>query len=96
MRLVGEKLSNIPNTIRLVLQIVILIACVVSLYEFVYNFLVWSSLITFNLANGHLNLDNISISYPNPRHTVESGFRNKNDTRRPSHISTRFLFDYQI
>lgn len=66
MKLVGEKLSNIPNTIRLILQIVILIACVVSLYELVYNFLVWSSLITFNLANGHLNLDNISISYPNP------------------------------
>lgn len=66
MKLVGNRLSNMPFSVRLVLQLVILIACVVSLYEFVYNFLVWSSLITVNLANGHLNLDNIAISYPNP------------------------------
>ena len=40
--------------------------CSFAVQLLVYNFLVWSSLITFNLANGHLNLDNISISYPNP------------------------------
>ena len=66
MKLVGDRLSNIPYYVRLVLQLVILIACVVSLYEFVYNFLVWSSLITVNLAKGHLKLDDITISYPNP------------------------------
>jgi hypothetical protein len=66
MKLVGDRLSKIPYSVRLVLQLVILIACVVSLYEFVYNFLVWSSLITVNLAKGHLNLDDITISYPNP------------------------------
>lgn len=66
MKLVGGKLSNLPDSVRLILQLVIIVACVIALYEFVYNFLVWSSLITFNLAKGHLNLDNISISYPNP------------------------------
>src|SRR5215475_14307530 len=66
MKLVGDKLAKIPNFIRLVLQIVILVACIISLYEFVYNFLIWSSLITVNLAHGHLDFDSISISYPNP------------------------------
>jgi hypothetical protein len=66
MKLVGNKLSTVPSPIKSVLQVVILIACVISLYEFVYNFFVWSSLITYNLATGHLDLDSISISYPNP------------------------------
>ena len=66
MKLVGGKLSTIPNPIKSVLQLIILIACVISLYELVYNFFVWSSLITYNLATGHLDLDSISISYPNP------------------------------
>ena len=66
MKLAAHKLLSIPNSVRSVLQLIILVACVVSLYEFVYNFFVWSSLITYNLAKGHLNLDAISISYPNP------------------------------
>jgi hypothetical protein len=30
---------------------------IVSLYEFVYNFVVWSSLITINALGGSINLD---------------------------------------
>jgi hypothetical protein len=40
---------------------------VISLYEFVYNFVVWSSLITLNALGGSINLDTISIAYPNPQ-----------------------------
>lgn len=65
-KLGGDKVKQVSPALRSVLQLIVLIIVVVSLYEFVYNFVVWSSLITINALEGSINLDNISIAYPNP------------------------------
>jgi len=65
-KLGGDKVKQVSPALRSLLQLIVLIIVVVSLYEFVYNFVVWSSLITINALEGSINLDNISIAYPNP------------------------------
>ena len=65
-KLSGEKVREVSPALRSLLQLIVLAIAVVSLYEFVYNFVVWSSLITLNALGGSINLDSISIPYPNP------------------------------
>lgn len=65
-KLGGEKVREVSPALRSLLQLLVLAIAVVSLYEFVYNFVVWSSLITLNALGGSINLDSISIPYPNP------------------------------
>lgn len=65
-KLGGEKVREVSPALRSLLQLIVLAIAVVSLYEFVYNFVVWSSLITLNALGGSINLDSISIPYPNP------------------------------
>ena len=66
-KLGGDKVKEASPALRAILQIIVLAIAVVSLYEFVYNFVIWSSLITINALGGHINLDTISIAYPNPQ-----------------------------
>lgn len=65
-KLGGEKVKEVSPALRSILQLIVLAIAIVSLYEFVYNFVVWSSLITINALGGSINLDSISIPYPNP------------------------------
>ena len=65
-KLGGEKVKEVSPALHSILQLIVLAIAVVSLYEFVYNFVVWSSLITINALGGSINLDSISIPYPNP------------------------------
>ena len=66
-KLGGDKVKEVSPALRSILQLIVLAILVVSLYEFVYNFVVWSSLITINALGGSINLDSISIAYPNPQ-----------------------------
>ena len=66
-KLGGDKVKEVSPALRSILQLIILAIVVVSLYEFVYNFVVWSSMITLNALGGSINLDTISIPYPNPQ-----------------------------
>ncbi|HET7148989.1 MAG TPA: hypothetical protein VFI73_10875 [Candidatus Nitrosopolaris sp.] len=66
-KLGGEKVTDIPNTIKLMLQLVVLAIAVIALYEFIYNFIIWSSLITADAMKGILRLDTINMPYPNPK-----------------------------
>ena len=66
-KLGGDKVKEVSPALRSILQIIVLAIVVVSLYEFVYNFVVWSSMITLNALGGSINLDSISIPYPNPQ-----------------------------
>ena len=66
-RLGGEKVKDIPKSVKSILQLVVLAIAVISLYEFIYNFLIWSSLITADAINGILRLDQINVPYPNPK-----------------------------
>jgi hypothetical protein len=46
--------------------LIILAIAVASLYEFVYNFIVWNSLITSDAIRGVMRFDDLSVEYPNP------------------------------
>jgi hypothetical protein len=66
-KLGGDKVKEVSPALRSIFQLIVLAIAVISLYEFVYNFVVWSSLITLNALGGSINLDTISIAYPNPQ-----------------------------
>jgi hypothetical protein len=62
----GEKVKDIKPALKAILQLIVLVIAIVSLYEFVYNFMVWSSLITVDALQGIIKLDAINVPYPNP------------------------------
>jgi hypothetical protein len=61
-----DKVKNIPKSIKTILQLVVLVLLVISIYEFFYNFIIWNALITADLLQGQLKLDNLYMPYPNP------------------------------
>ena len=65
-RLGGDKVKNIPESIKSILQLIVLAIMVISLYEFIYNFVIWNSFITVDAINGIIRLDDIHVPYPNP------------------------------
>jgi hypothetical protein len=66
VKLGGDKVSTIPKSLKAILQLVVLVIAIVALYEFVYNFIVWNSLITADAIRGVLAFDDIKVEYPNP------------------------------
>lgn len=66
-RLGGKKVEEVPKALKLVLQLVVLAIAVIALYEFIYNFVIWSSLITADAMKGIIKLDDINVPYPNPK-----------------------------
>lgn len=66
VRLGGDKVSGMPKWIKSILQLVVMVIAVVALYEFVYNFTIWNSLITADAIKGVLDFDNKSVQYPDP------------------------------
>jgi hypothetical protein len=66
VRLGGDKVRSIPKWLKSILQLVVLAIAVVALYEFVYNFIVWNSLITADAIKGVMNFDGVNVPYPNP------------------------------
>lgn len=66
VKLGGDKVSNIPKWAKAILQLVVLCITIVSLYEFVYNFTVWNSLITVDALRGVFKFDEITVNYPKP------------------------------
>jgi hypothetical protein len=67
VKLGGNKVSSIPKWLKSVLQLVVLCIAVISLYEFIYNFIVWNSLITADAIKGTLRLDQEKVAYPQPQ-----------------------------
>lgn len=66
VKLGGDKVTGIPNWLKSILQLLVLAIAIVSLYEFVYNFIVWNSLITADAIKGVLDFDGKNVPYPNP------------------------------
>jgi hypothetical protein len=67
VRLGGEKVKGIPRWLKSIIQLMVLVFAVVALYEFVYNFIVWNSLITADAIRGEvMRFDDLSVEYPNP------------------------------
>jgi hypothetical protein len=65
-KLGGDKVKDIPKPVKSILQLVVLGIAVVALYEFIYNSIIWNSLITADAVKGVIRLDNINLAYPNP------------------------------
>src|ERR1700739_3738471 len=63
----GDKVKNIPQSIKTALQLIMLAIAVIAIYEFTYNFFLWNSFATANLVKGVYKLDSIRISYPDPK-----------------------------
>jgi hypothetical protein len=66
VRLGGDKVTSIPKWAKATLQLIVLAIAIVSLYEFVYNFIVWNSLITADAIQGIYQFDAIKVEYPKP------------------------------
>ena len=66
VKLGGEKVKGIPQWLKAIIRLMVLVFAVVALYEFVYNFIVWNSLITADAIRGVMNFDGIKVPYPNP------------------------------
>jgi hypothetical protein len=66
VKLGGDKVKSIPKWLKSILQLVVLAIAIVALYEFVYNFIVWNSLITADAIKGVMNFDGVNVPYPNP------------------------------
>ena len=67
----------------------------VSLYEFVYNFMVWSSLITVDAMQGVMKLDTINVPYPNPKVPWNLVFATKMSLASILNFSAWFLHNGQ-
>lgn len=65
-KLGGEKVKDIPKSVKSILQLIVLTIAVIALYEFIYNSIIWNSLITADAMKGIMRLDYINIPYPNP------------------------------
>src|SRR5215210_8503621 len=65
-KLGGDKVKDIPKSMKTILQLVVLVILIISIYEFFYNFIVWNALITADLIQGELKLDALYMPYPNP------------------------------
>jgi hypothetical protein len=66
-KLAGDKMKNIPQSVRTVLQLILLAIAVTAMYEFTYNLFLSNSFLTVSLVKGVYNLDSISVPYPNPQ-----------------------------
>ncbi len=66
VKLGGDKVKGTPQWLKSILQLIVLALAIVSLYEFVYNFVVWNSLMTADAIRGIMRFDDLSIQYPNP------------------------------
>jgi hypothetical protein len=66
-KLAGDKMKNIPQLVKSVMQLILLAIVVIAIYEFVYNLFLWNSFMAVNLVRGEYKLDSISVPYPNPQ-----------------------------
>jgi hypothetical protein len=62
----SKRVDETPIIVKSILSVIALALIVLSAYEFIYNFTIWGSLITFNVIHNTLNFDEINIKYPNP------------------------------
>jgi hypothetical protein len=65
-KLGGDMVKDIPISMKTILQLVVLVILIISIYEFFYNFIIWNALITADLIKGELKLDALYMPYPNP------------------------------
>lgn len=66
IKIYEETIRNLTVRIKTFVQIISIIAATITIYELVYNFTIWNSLITSNLFNNVFDPNNAKIHYPIP------------------------------
>ena len=66
IKIYEETIRNLTVRIKTFIQIISIIAATITIYELVYNFTIWNSLITSNLLNNVFDPNNAKINYPIP------------------------------
>ena len=67
VRLGRDKVRGIPKWLKAILQLLVLAIAVIAFYEFIYNFVIWNSLITAEAIKGAINPDKINTNFPDPK-----------------------------
>ena len=94
-KLGGEKVKNVNGTIRAILQLIVLMIAAVALYEFIYNFVIWNSLITADAIRGVIKLDTLNVPYPNPTTPWNLVFAHKDVSCSFSDFCSWFLHHFR-
>lgn len=66
IKIYENSIRNLKVRIKTCIQIISIIAATITIYELIYNFIVWNSLITTNLFNNIFDPNNEKIDYPMP------------------------------
>jgi hypothetical protein len=64
IKIYENSIKNLKIRIKTFIQIISIIAATITIYELIYNFIVWNSLITTNLFNNIFDPNNEEINYP--------------------------------
>jgi glucan phosphoethanolaminetransferase (alkaline phosphatase superfamily) len=64
IKIFENSIRNLKVRIKTFLQIISIIAATITIYELIYNFIVWNSLITTNLFNNIFDPNSEEINYP--------------------------------
>lgn len=66
IKIYEDAIRNLTVRIKTFIQIISIIAATITIYELVYNFSIWNSVITSNLFNNIFDPNNAKIHYPIP------------------------------
>ena len=66
IKIYEDTIRNLTITIKTFIQIISIIAATITIYELVYNFTIWNSIITSNLFNNIFDPNNAMVNYPIP------------------------------
>ena len=66
IKIYEDTIRNLTVGIRIFIRLISIIAATITIYELVYNFTIWNSLITSNLFNNIFDPNNANIHYPIP------------------------------
>ncbi len=66
-RLGKSKTMNLSPRNKAILKLIAIAIAVTTLYELIYNFVVWGALMTADAISGIIRIDVLNIPYPNPK-----------------------------
>jgi len=67
LELAKPKMTRISPTIMNISRTLAFVSVGLSAYEVLYNFSIWSALMSFQAITGSLNPDSIVVAFPNPQ-----------------------------
>ena len=66
IKIYEDSIQKFSVKLKTLIQIISIIAATITIYELIYNFAIWNSLITSNLFNNIFDPNNTTINYPIP------------------------------